>query len=196
MFGRKKKTTQIEKPNKFRIKMKIDTCKQSIQGILNEYETKIEGYLTKMTNLKKENRFNEAENYKAKLKTILVQQAVMNKMMDRVDEFSFMVDQMLANISIATNFNAILTEVNKIANSESVTSMIKGMDQFQRTFIKESEQFNGTFDSISRLMNEANVATESMDAEIDAIVNSRLDQYDTQTTMEAENSTSTHFDLD
>ena len=61
------KKKPAEKPSRVKIEMAFDRCKEAIQELLNDYGTRIDGYLAKITNLKKEKRFSEAERYKENL---------------------------------------------------------------------------------------------------------------------------------
>lgn len=187
---------EVKKPSKIKIDMAFEKCKGAVQELLNDYGTRIDGYLAKMVNLKKEKRFAEADRYKTKLKLVLARQARMMDLMDQIEQFGFMVDEAFANQTLYSTLGSVLDEINKVNMSPEVAKMIKGMSKFEKRFKKETTQFNNIFGSISKSIVNINNSSYEADAEIDAIVNSRLEQYDSQTTAQAEMNDDELFSLD
>lgn len=175
------------KPNKIKIEMAFDNCKDSIQGLLDQYQTTIDGYLTKMVALKKEGRVSEADRYKQKLKLVLARQAKMNDLMDQVDQFSYMIDEAFAKNSVYESLGTVLNETNKISMSPEIKKILKQVSEFDDIFSKGLNKMDSIFGKVSKKISDIDQATSaSQDREIDDIVARRLEQYDMQTTQEAD----------
>ena len=185
-----------EQPSKFKISMKFEKCTDAIQELLDQYGTTIDGYLAKMVNLKKENRFTEAERYKGKLKLVLARQAKMNDLLDQVEQFKFMIDEAFAKSSVYGTLSEVLDETNKMDMAPQIKKIVKGMNNFEKSFKKDCLKFDAIFSKISNSVININESTSLQDAEIDAIVNARLQSYDEQTTLQAKEDSSSLFDLD
>ncbi len=186
---------KAEQPSKIKIDMAFNRCKDSVQNLLNDYGTRIDGYLAKMVNLKKEKRFSEAERYKEKLKLVLARQAKMNDLMDQVEQFGFMIDEAFAKNIVYKTLGSVLDETNKINMAPAVRKIVKDMNKFEKSFKKDCVKFNNIFGKISKSVIDIDNSTAANDAEIEAIVNSRLEEYDLQTTQLAESETEGAFDL-
>ena len=210
---------QKEKPSKVKISIKFDKCKDSIQELLNQYGATIDGYLAKMVNLKKENRFTEADRYKEKLKLVLGRQAKMNDLMDQVEQFQFMIDEAFAKSTVYGTLSEVLDETNKMDMAPQIKKIIKGMKnrekmhfivivftqffcsadtyaKFEKSFKKDCLKFDTIFSKISKSVININESTSLQDSEFDAIVNARLQSYDEQTTLQAKEESSSLFKLD
>lgn len=175
------------KPNKIKIEMAFDNCKDSIQGLLDQYQSTIDGYLTKMVALKKEGRISEADRYKQKLKLVLARQAKMNDLMDQVDQFSYMIDEAFAKNSVYESLGTVLQETNKINMSPEIKKILKQVSEFDDIFSKGLNKMDSIFGKVSKKISDIDQATSaSQDREIDDIVARRLEQYDIQTTQEAD----------
>lgn len=175
------------KPNKIKIEMAFDNCKDSIQGLLDQYQTTIDGYLTKMVALKKEGRISEADRYKQKLKMVLARQAKMNDLMDQVEQFAYMIDEAFAKNAVYESLGTVLQETNKIDMSPEVKKILKQVSDFDDIFSKGLNKMDSIFGRVSKKISDIDQATSvSQDREIDDIVSRRLEQYDMQTTQEAD----------
>ena len=128
-----KKVDKNAKPNKVKIELAFDRCKDSVQELLDQYQSTIDGYLAKMVALKKEGRLVEADRYKQKLKLVLGRQAKMNELMDQVEQFSYMIDEAFAKVeemyqnymiakSSLTYEEQQAEEKNIIANEQKITT--------------------------------------------------------------------------
>ena len=177
----------VEKPNKIKIELALERCKESIQELLNQYGQTIDGYLAKMVNLKKEGRVTEAARYKEKLKLVLSRQTKMMDLMDQVEQFGFMIDEAFAKNNVYQTLGTVLGEANKISVSPEIKKILHDVNKFDDIFTKGLNKMDNIFGKISRTVVDVNESTSNaQDSEIEAIVNSRLEKYDEQTTAEAE----------
>ncbi|MBO5287503.1 MAG: hypothetical protein J6B34_05200 [Clostridia bacterium] len=193
MFNKKK---PVEKPNKIKIQLALDRCKESIQTLLDTYGQTIEGYLAKMTNLKKEGRLTEAARYKEKLKIVLSRQTKMMDLMDQVEQFGFMIDEAFAKNDVYGTLGTVLGEANKISVSPEIKKILNDVNKFDDIFTKGLNKMDAVFGKISKTVVDVSESTSNnQDHEIEAIVNSRIEQYDQQTTREAEGTELGLFDL-
>ncbi|MGN0814513.1 MAG: hypothetical protein ACI4MH_04690 [Candidatus Coproplasma sp.] len=175
------------KPNKIKIQMAFDRCKDSIQQLLDQYQNNIDGYLSKMVALKKEGRVTEAERYKNKLKLVLSRQQKMNDLMDQVDQFSYMIDEAFAKNSVYESLGTVLTETNKINMSPEIKKILQQVNDFDDIFTKGLNKMDTIFGKVSRKISDIDAETSAVqDKEIDEIVARRLEQYDEQTTQQAQ----------
>ena len=191
-----RKNNKQEKPSKIKIEMAFDRCKESVQELLDQYQATIDGYLAKMVALKKEGRMAEADRYKEKLKLVLGRQAKMNDLMDQIDQFSYMIDEVFAKSAVYDALGSVMNETNKINMSPEIKKMLQQVNDFDDIFSKGMKKMDSIFGKVSRKISDIDQsANATMDKEIDDIVSRRLDQYDQQTTIEAE-SESNLFKLD
>ena len=182
-----KKVDKNAKPNKVKIELAFDRCKDSVQELLDQYQSTIDGYLAKMVALKKEGRLVEADRYKQKLKLVLGRQAKMNELMDQVEQFSYMIDEAFAKSAVYDSLGAVMGETNKINMSPEIKKMLKQVNDFDDIFSKGLNKMDSIFGKVSRKISDIDSDMSSVhDKEIDDIVSKRLDQYDHQTTVEAE----------
>ena len=182
-----KKVDKNAKPNKVKIELAFDRCKDSVQELLDQYQSTIDGYLAKMVALKKEGRLVEADRYKQKLKLVLGRQAKMNELMDQVEQFSYMIDEAFAKSAVYDSLGAVMGETNKINMSPEIKKMLKQVSEFDDIFSKGLNKMDSIFGKVSRKISDIDSDMSSVhDKEIDDIVSKRLDQYDHQTTVEAE----------
>ena len=182
-----KKVDKNAKPNKVKIELAFDRCKESVQELLDQYQATIDGYLAKMVSLKKEGRLAEADRYKQKLKLVLGRQAKMNDLMDQVEQFSYMIDESFAKSAVYDALGAVMGETNKINMSPEIKKMLKQVNDFDDIFSKGLNKMDSIFGKVSRKISDIDSDMSSVhDKEIDDIVSKRLDQYDHQTTVEAE----------
>lgn len=182
-----KKVDKNAKPNKVKIELAFDRCKESVQELLDQYQATIDGYLAKMVSLKKEGRLAEADRYKQKLKLVLGRQAKMNDLMDQVEQFSYMIDEAFAKSAVYDALGAVMGETNKINMSPEIKKMLKQVSEFDDIFSKGLNKMDSIFGKVSRKISDIDSDMSSVhDKEIDDIVSKRLDQYDHQTTVEAE----------
>ena len=183
----KSKDNKNVKPNKVKIELAFDGCKDSIQELLDQYQTTIDGYLSKMVSLKKEGRIAEADRYKQKLKLVLSRQAKMNDLLDRVEQFSYMIDEVFAKNAVYNSLGTVLNETNKIDISPEVKKILKQVSDFEDIFSKGLNKLDSVFGKVSQKISDIdNSISASQDSEIDAIVERRLEQYEEQTTREAQ----------
>lgn len=182
-----KKDDKNAKPSKVKIEMAFDRCKDSVQELLDQYQATIDGYLAKMVALKKEGRLVEADRYKQKLKLVLGRQAKMNDLMDQVEQFSYMIDEAFAKSAVYDALGSVMNETNKINMSPEIKRMLKQVNEFDDIFSKGLNKMDSLFSKVSHKISDIdNDMSGVQDREIDDIVSKRLDQYDQQTTMEAE----------
>jgi hypothetical protein len=182
-----KKVDKNAKPNKVKIELAFDRCKESVQELLDQYQATIDSYLAKMVSLKKEGRLAEADRYKQKLKLVLGRQAKMNELMDQVEQFSYMIDEAFAKSAVYDALGAVMGETNKINMSPEIKKMLKQVSEFDDIFSKGLNKMDSIFGKVSRKISDIDSDMSSVhDKEIDDIVSKRLDQYDHQTTVEAE----------
>ena len=182
-----KKVDKNAKPSKIKIEMAFDKCKDSVQELLDQYQVTIDGYLAKMVALKKEGRIVEADRYKQKLKLVLGRQAKMNELMDQVEQFSYMIDEAFAKSAVYDSLGAVMSETNKINMSPEIKKMLKQVNDFDDIFSKGLNKMDSIFGKVSRKISDIDSDMSNVhDKEIDDIVSKRLDQYDHQTTVEAE----------
>ena len=182
-----KKEDKNAKPSKIKIEMAFDRCKDSVQELLDQYQATIDSYLAKMVALKKEGRMVEADRYKQKLKLVLGRQAKMNELMDQVEQFSYMIDEAFAKSAGYDSLGAVMSETNKINMSPEIKKMLKQVSEFDDIFSKGLNKMDSIFGKVSRKISDIDSDMSSVhDKEIDDIVSKRLDQYDHQTTLEAE----------
>lgn len=193
LFGKKQKP--VEKPNRIKIQLALDKCKDSIKGLLSQYETTIDGYQNKMVNLKKEGRNMEAETYKNKLKMVLNRRIKMQDLMDKIEQFEFMIDEAFAKNQVYQTMGLVLGEANKMSVSPELKSIFKQMNTFQDIFTEGLGKLDNVFGKISKSIEDVDQSTSNaQDAEIDEIVNRQLEQYDQETTRKAEEG-SLNFDV-
>lgn len=183
----KSKDNKSAKPNKVKIDLAFDGCKDSIQELLDQYQATVDGYLSKMVSLKKEGRIAEADRYKQKLKLVLSRQAKMNDLLDQVEQFSYMIDEVFAKNAVYNSLGTVLNETNKIDISPEVKKILKQVSDFEDIFSKGLNKLDSVFGKVSQKISDIdNSISASQDSEIDAIVERRLAQYEEQTTREAQ----------
>ena len=183
----KSKDNKSAKPNKVKIELAFDGCKDSIQELLDQYQATIDGYLSKMVSLKREGRIAEADRYKQKLKLVLSRQAKMNDLLDQVEQFSYMIDEVFAKNAVYNSLSTVLNETNKIDISPEVKKILKQVSDFEDIFSKGLNKLDSVFGKVSQKISDIdNNISASQDSEIDAIVERRLAQYEEQTTREAQ----------
>ena len=183
----KSKDNKSAKPNKVKIDLPFDGCKDSIQELLDQYQATIDGYLSKMVSLKREGRIAEADRYKQKLKLVLSRQAKMNDLLDQVEQFSYMIDEVFAKNAVYNSLGTVLNETNKIDISPEVKKILKQVSDFEDIFSKGLNKLDSVFGKVSQKISDIdNSISASQDSEIDAIVERRLAQYEEQTTREAQ----------
>ena len=192
-MGFLKKDKPVEKPNKIKIELALERSKESVQNLLNQYETTINGYLNKMVNLKKEGRISEAARYKDRLKLVLSRRAKMEDIMDQIDQFGYMIDEAFAKNEVYSTLGMVLGEANKMTVSPELKKIFQQMHDFQDIFTKGLGKMDNIFGKMSSTIMNVNESTASVqDSEIDSIVNSQIEKYDQQTTIQAESS---EFDM-
>ena len=183
----KSKDNKNAKPNEVKIELAFDGCKDSIQELLDQYQSTIDGYLSKMVSLKREGRIAEADRYKQKLKLVLSRQAKMNDLLDQVEQFSYMIDEVFAKNAVYNSLGTVLNETNKIDISPEVKKILKQVSDFEDIFSKGLNKLDSVFGKVSQKISDIdNSISASQDSEIDAIVERRLAQYEEQTTREAQ----------
>ena len=177
----------VEKPNKIKIELALERSKESVQNLLNQYDTTINGYLNKMVNLKKEGRVTEAARYKDRLKLVLSRKAKMEDIMDQIEQFGYMIDEAFAKNEVYSTLGMVLGEANKMTLSPELKKIFKQMHDFEDIFTKGLGKMDSIFGKMSSAIINVNESTASVnDSEIDSIVNSQIEQYDQQTTAQAE----------
>lgn len=181
------KKEKKEKPNKIKIDLAFEKCRESIQELLDQYQETIDNYLAKMISLKREGYHTEADRYKQKLKLVLSRQAKMNELMDQVEQFSFMVDEAFAKSAVYDTLGSVMNETNKINMSPEIRKMLKQVNKFDDIFTKRINKLDNVFGKVSRKISEIDSDISTIkDSEIDDIVSKKLESYDRQTTIAAE----------
>lgn len=192
MFGKKKEKQKEApvKPNRFKIEMALERCKESIQGLLDQYSKTEQEYIRKMVDLKKEGRLAEAERYKQKLKMLFARQTKMNDLMDQVEQFGYMIDEAFAKNDVYQSLGMVLGEANKVSVAPELKQILSDVKAFEETFTTGLNKMDSIFGKISRTVEDVNETTATaQDAEIEARVNARLAKVDEETaaTAAAEN---------
>ena len=183
----KKKQEEPKKPNKIKIEMSLERCKDSIQGLLDQYAKNEQDYMRKMVAMKKEGRLSEADRYKEKLRLVYARQAKMNDLMDQVEQFGYMIDEAFAKNDVYQSLGMVLGEANKVSVSPELKKLLADVKQFEDVFTKGLNKMDTIFGKVSRTVSDVNDSTtNTFDAEIEARVNARIEQADQQTTLEAE----------
>jgi hypothetical protein len=189
----KKEKKPVEKPNKIKIELALERSKESVQNLLNQYETTINGYLNKMVNLKKEGRVAEAARYKDRLKLVLSRKSKMEDIMDQIEQFGYMIDEAFAKNEVYGTLGLVLGEANKMSVSPEIKNIFQQMHDFEDIFTKGLGKMDNIFGKMSSTIMNVNESTASVqDSEIDAIINSQIEEYDQRTTQQAE---AANFDL-
>lgn len=183
----KAKGNKDSAPNKIKIELAFDKCKDSIRELLDQYGATIDGYLSKMVSLKREGREAEAARYRQKLRLVLSRQAKMNDLLDQVEQFSYMIDEVFAKNAVYSSLGTVLSETNKIDVSPEVKKILKQVSDFEDIFSKGLSKVDAVFGKVSQKISDIDSSAVSpQDGEIDAIVERRLAQYEEQTTREAQ----------
>lgn len=188
MFGKKKEKQKEApvKPNRFKIEMALERCKESIQGLLDQYSKTEQEYIRKMVDLKKEGRAAEAERYKQKLKMLFARQTKMNDLMDQVEQFGYMIDEAFAKNDVYQSLGMVLGEANKVSVAPELKQILSDVKAFEETFTTGLNKMDSIFGKISRTVEDVNETTATaQDAEIEARVNARLAKVDEETTATA-----------
>lgn len=188
MFGKKKEKQKEApvKPNRFKIEMALERCKESIQGLLDQYSKTEQEYIRKMVDLKKEGRLAEAERYKQKLKMLFARQTKMNDLMDQVEQFGYMIDEAFAKNDVYQSLGMVLGEANKVRVAPELKQILSDVKAFEETFTTGLNKMDSIFGKISRTVEDVNETTATaQDAEIEARVNARLAKVDEETTATA-----------
>ncbi len=188
MFGKKKEKQKEApvKPNRFKIEMALERCKESIQGLLDQYSKTEQEYIRKMVDLKKEGRVAEAERYKQKLKMLFARQTKMNDLMDQVEQFGYMIDEAFAKNDVYQSLGMVLGEANKVSVAPELKQILSDVKAFEETFTTGLNKMDSIFGKISRTVEDVNETTATaQDAEIEARVNARLAKVDEETTATA-----------
>ncbi len=191
-----KKEEKNVKPSKIKIEMAFDNCREAVQDLLDQYQATIDSYLAKMVALKREGSITEANRYKQKLKLVLGRQAKMNDLMDQIEQFQYMIDEAFAKNAVYDALGSVMNETNKINMSPEIKKMLKQVNEFDDIFSKGLNKMDSIFGKVSRKISDIDSDMSGVqDSEIDAAVSRRLEQYDKQTTIEAE-ADSALFNLD
>ena len=188
MFGKKKEKQKEApvKPNRFKIEMALERCKESIQGLLDQYSKTEQEYIRKMVDLKKEGRLAEAERYKQKLKMLFARQTKMNDLMDQVEQYGYMIDEAFAKNDVYQSLGMVLGEANKVSVAPELKQILSDVKAFEETFTTGLNKMDSIFGKISRTVEDVNETTATaQDAEIEARVNARLAKVDEETTATA-----------
>ena len=173
-------------PNKIKIDMAFDNCRDSVQDLLDQYQSTIDGYVSKMVLLKREGRVTEADRYKQRLRLVLARQTKMNDLMDQIDQFSYMVDEAFAKNAVYGALGSVMEETNKINMNVEIKKMLKQVSEFDDIFSKGLKTMDAIFGRVSNKISDIDKNMSGVqDKEIDLIVSKRLEQYDRQTTQDA-----------
>jgi hypothetical protein len=98
-----------------------------------------------------------------------------------------MVDEAFAKSAVYDALGTVMGETNKINMSPEIKKMLKQVNEFDDIFSKGLSQMDAIFGKVSSKISDIdNDMSGVQDQEIDAIVSMRLEQYDQQTTLEAE----------
>ncbi|MBO5224500.1 MAG: hypothetical protein J6C23_08325, partial [Clostridia bacterium] len=134
-----------------------------------------------------EGRVTEAARYKDRLKLVLSRKAKMEDIMDQIEQFGYMIDEAFAKNEVYSTLGMVLGEANKMTLSPELKTIFKQMHDFQDIFTKGLGKMDSIFGKMSSTIINVNESTASVnDSEIDSIVNSQIEQYDQQTTAQAE----------
>ena len=181
-----KKDDKNKAPSKIKIDLAFDRCRDSVQDLLDQYQSTIDGYVSKMVLLKREGRVTEADRYKQRLRLVLARQTKMNDLMDQIDQFSYMVDEAFAKNAVYGALGSVMEETNKINMNVEIKKMLKQVSEFDDIFSKGLKTMDAIFGRVSNKISDIDKNMSGVqDKEIDLIVSKRLEQYDRQTTQDA-----------
>lgn len=170
-----KKDKKVEKPSRFKIDNAMESCKESIQAMLDNYDSSISAYTDKIVALKKEKRTTEANRFIAKLKQTMFRRERMGQLLDQVESFHMMINEAFAKQNVYQTLGTALSEVNKLSISPEMKTMLKDMKEFEKTFSKGLNSFDSIFSNIGNSMNHIDLDTSNeYDSEITAIVNDKI----------------------
>lgn len=173
MFNKKNK--KVEKPSRFKIDNAMDSCKESIQNMLNSYDETIQIYTDKIVALRKEKRSAEANRFIEKLKQAMYRRERMGQLYDQVESFGMMINEAFAKQEVYQTLGTALGEVNKLTISPEMKSIMKDMKEFENTFAKGLNSFDSIFSNIGKSMNHIDLDTSNeYDSEITQIVNDKI----------------------
>lgn len=170
-----KKDKKVEKPSRFKIDNAMESCKESIQAMLDNYDSSISAYTDRIVALKKEKRTTEANRFIAKLKQTMFRRERMGQLLDQVESFHMMINEAFAKQNVYQTLGTALSEVNKLSISPEMKTMLKDMKEFEKTFSKGLNSFDSIFSNIGNSMNHIDLDTSNeYDSEITAIVNDKI----------------------
>lgn len=173
MFNKKDK--KAEKPSRFKIDNAMDTCKESIQNMLNSYDENIDMYTDKIVALRKAKRNAEANRFIEKLKQTMYRRERMSQLYDQVEAFNMMINEAFAKQEVYKTLGTAIGEVNKLNISPEMKTIMKDMKEFESTFAKGLNSFDSIFSNIGKSMNHIDLDTSNeYDSEITAIVNDKI----------------------
>lgn len=173
MFNKKDK--KVAKPSRFKIDNAMESCKESIQNMLNSYDENVQLYTDKIIALRKEKRMAEANRYIEKLKQTMYRRERMGQLFDQVESFNMMINEAFAKQEVYQTLGTALGEVNKLSISPQMKSIMKDMKEFESTFAKGLNSFDSIFSNIGKSMNHIDLDTSNeYDAEITQIVNDKI----------------------
>ncbi len=187
----KKKKEQL---SKVQIDLQFGRCKEQIEEAMNEYNAKIEGYTTRIANLKKQKRFAEAEQWTTNLKNALISQTKMNTLYSQVDQFHAMISEAYLRKNFYGSVSKVLDMMNSTNIDFEIKNMVKGLNKFEKIFKRSTFKFNAIFGKVNKSINDINKA-DTANSDMEGMINARLKEIDDLTTKMAESDDENLFKL-
>lgn len=181
MFKKKQPEQPQAKPSKFKIQMKLDRCKESIQVLLDQYTQTINQYQAKRLEYTQKGMLAEADRCREQMKSVVARQAKMYRLMDQVVQFGFMIDEAFAKSEVYQTFGGVLQEASKIAVMPEIKNLIKDLNQFEDVFTKGFNKMDTMFGKITHTVDDVNnSAMNAYDREQEAEIEAMMSNYDNQ----------------
>lgn len=83
-------------------------------------------------------------------KLVLSRQAKMNDLLDQVEQFSYMIDEVFAKNAVYNSLGTVLNETNKIDISPEVKKILKQVSDFEDIFSKGLNKLDSVFGKVSQ----------------------------------------------
>ena len=181
MFKKKQPEQPQAKPSKFKIQMKLDRCKESIQGLLDQYQNTLDQYQAKRIEYKQRGMNAEADRCREQMKSIVARQAKMYRLMDQVVQFGFMVDEAFAKSEVYQTFGGVLQEAGKITVMPEIKNLLKDLNQFEEIFTKGFSKMDTMFGKITHTVDDVNSSTmNAYDREQEREIENMMKSWDDQ----------------
>ena len=177
MFKKENKT--IEKPNKFKIDAKFDKVRDSINDQISEYDEKMSELKQRVIEYKKSGNNLEANRLKESYKKISVFRHKTYEILDKLDNFQFMIDESLTKLELYKTFGDVVNEVSKINLSPEMKEMLKGLSSFEENFTKQFNKLDQMFGTVTQSISSVDQATnQEISSELEVELQNEMKQFD------------------